>query len=507
MADDTDQELMRSYARSRSERAFGELVHRHVDHVYSTALRLVRDPALAEEVTQRVFVLLAQHSLKLERRSSVTGWLHTTARNIAINTIRGEERRRQREREAAAMIELDSNDSETFWRQIEAHLDEALSGLNQAERDLILLRYFERRTAGEIGVRLGVSAEAAQKRVTRALDRLRGILATRGPGPATECLADVLSTQAVHSAPVGLAASIIAATSAASAIVPATSTLQIIMASTKVKIALAAAVLVVGFTTPLVVQHQRNSHLTQELLALRQQGPELDRLREEVQRLTDEAQSSAKQRETERAELSRLRGELTALKARAVKMATAANGMPPARRPEKAPATSNEESDRFVPAEEWKNIGFQVPSSTVQTLEWAKVRGDTNVIFNALAWPDEHSRAGVEAIFAAAPESVRSKYGSADAYVLSLFNHSGPLDDRHTVTSYRVLQENISGDEAILQLEFRFGDGSSSASPMRYVRIGNDWRQALDFGAPEVGKLNTSLQAEGGEPTSARDGN
>jgi DNA-directed RNA polymerase specialized sigma24 family protein len=85
MADDSDQILLRAYVRNRCEASFGELVHRHVDLVHSTDLRIVRNTSLAEDVTQRVFLALARHSVKLQERASLTGWLHDTARNAAIS--------------------------------------------------------------------------------------------------------------------------------------------------------------------------------------------------------------------------------------------------------------------------------------------------------------------------------------------------------------------------------------------------------------------------------------
>src|SRR5215471_2709683 len=97
MADDSDQILLRTYVRSRCEASFRDLVHRHVDLVHSTALRILRDATLAEDVVQRVFLAMAQHSAKLQGRASLTGWLHETTRHLAINTVRSEERRRQRE--------------------------------------------------------------------------------------------------------------------------------------------------------------------------------------------------------------------------------------------------------------------------------------------------------------------------------------------------------------------------------------------------------------------------
>src|SRR5256884_8378588 len=144
MANDSDQTLLRAYAVNRCEGSFSELVHRHVDLVHSTALRIVRDTNLAEDVTQRVFLALAQHSAKLQERLSLTGWLHETARNLAINTVRSEERRRRREQEAAAMNHLDSNDSETLWGHIAPCLDESLAQMSAIESELVLCRYFDR---------------------------------------------------------------------------------------------------------------------------------------------------------------------------------------------------------------------------------------------------------------------------------------------------------------------------------------------------------------------------
>ena len=103
MPDVTDHDLIREYARSGSEEAFGELAHRHVDLVYSTAFRVVRNASFAEEVTLRVFVALARNATKLQHRAVLTGWLHETTRNFAITTVRSEERRRQREQKAATL--------------------------------------------------------------------------------------------------------------------------------------------------------------------------------------------------------------------------------------------------------------------------------------------------------------------------------------------------------------------------------------------------------------------
>src|SRR6266852_2648997 len=137
----TDQQLLLDYCEHRSEAAFAELVRRHVDFVYSAALRMVCDSHLAEDVTQGVFVAFAQSAAQLTNRRALSGWLHRTAQNIAAQTVRTIERRRAREQEAAAMNELLSEEPETVWEHITPQLDEALGELGETDRDALLLRY------------------------------------------------------------------------------------------------------------------------------------------------------------------------------------------------------------------------------------------------------------------------------------------------------------------------------------------------------------------------------
>src|SRR5436305_11916162 len=99
----TDQQLLHDYAGTQSEIAFAELVRRHVDFVYSAALRMVRDPQLAEDVTQGVFIALCNQARRLTNHPMLAGWLHRTSQNLAAKTIRSDVRRRAREKEAMAM--------------------------------------------------------------------------------------------------------------------------------------------------------------------------------------------------------------------------------------------------------------------------------------------------------------------------------------------------------------------------------------------------------------------
>ncbi len=208
MDETTDQQLLKNYAEHQSEPAFAELVQRYVDLVYSAAFRMSRDTQSARDVTQSVFVTLARNAAQLTDRTALAGWLHATARNLAVKSVRSDVRRRAREKEAAAMNELLSDNPDNDWEHIAPHLDDALVELGEADRDALLLRYFKNHDLRTIGAKLGISDDAAQKRVSRAVERLRETFARRGIGVGASGFALVLSANAVQAAPIGLAVTI-----------------------------------------------------------------------------------------------------------------------------------------------------------------------------------------------------------------------------------------------------------------------------------------------------------
>jgi len=203
----SDQELLQDYLDGGSESAFTALVHRHMDVVYSAALRRVGDPHLARDVTQGTFIALAQNARRLKRCPVLSGWLHRTTRNIAINLVRTNTRRHEREQELIAMNQIIIGGTEPAWKQVAPHLDAALDELDALDRDAILLRYFEKKPTREIAVQLGISYEAAQKRICRALDRLRELIARDKVEIGAGGLSALITTNAVSVAPAGLAAS------------------------------------------------------------------------------------------------------------------------------------------------------------------------------------------------------------------------------------------------------------------------------------------------------------
>jgi RNA polymerase sigma factor (sigma-70 family) len=225
----TDQQLLRDFLDHRSDAAFAELVRRHVDLVYSAALRIVGDSHHARDVTQGAFVALAQNAGKLTSHPVLSGWLHRTAQNLAANIVRANVRRQAREQEAVTMNQLLAAETEPGWEQIAPHLDAALGELNDADRDAVMLRYFEKKTAGEIATQLGINEETAQKRVSRAVEKLREFFAKRKITIGVGSMGILISANAVQSAPIGLAATI----SAAALVGTAATTSTVIAATTK----------------------------------------------------------------------------------------------------------------------------------------------------------------------------------------------------------------------------------------------------------------------------------
>ena len=208
MNEQTDSQLLRAYAREHSESAFAELVSRHLDLVYSAALRMVCDAHLAKDVTQSVFLACAKNAAALAQYRVLAGWLHRTTQNIAAQTVRTDVRRREREQEAAGMNEPQNHDADDAWKNIAPQLDATLVELNETDRDAIMLRYFQRKTAEEMAEILGISAEAAQKRVSRAVQRMRELFAKRGIAVGAGGLTAAVSANAVQAAPSGLATAI-----------------------------------------------------------------------------------------------------------------------------------------------------------------------------------------------------------------------------------------------------------------------------------------------------------
>jgi len=307
-----DEQLLQQYARERSESAFGELVTRHIDLVYSAALRVVNgDTHLAQDVTQTVFIDLARKAWRPPPNVALAGWLHRHTCYTAAKAVRTERRRITREQISIEMRALDDN-TEPPWEQIAPYLDECLNQLNPSDRDAIVLRFLKRQDFRAVGAALGVSEDAAEKRVSRALDRLRGLLSRRGVALSAVALTAVLAAEAVTAAPAALAAGVTSAALEAVAGAGKTAAFLKLMTASNLKSAFLGALVLASVVTPLAMQHQASARLLDQNEALRQQAGQLAKLQGENARLSNLLTQAEKVRtvpDEQFKELLRLRGE------------------------------------------------------------------------------------------------------------------------------------------------------------------------------------------------------
>src|SRR5581483_2843445 len=267
MPDVTDNELVREFADRKSETAFAALVRQHINLVFATALRQVGDRAVAEEITQTVFVALAQSAGKLGLHPTIAGWLHQTTLNKSREWLRSELRRRKREQIAVSITEARAEGG-SVWAPLVPLLDEALLQLRDADRVAVIMHFMEGRTFSEIGSILGVGEDTARKRVDRCLEQMTKFFQRRGFAVPTLSANAPLFALASHTAPTNLAAS---ATSAGLAHSTSTLTLTLkgalkIMAWTKAKTAIVAAIAtaaIIGTTTSTIILLERNPNQQQ----------------------------------------------------------------------------------------------------------------------------------------------------------------------------------------------------------------------------------------------------
>src|SRR4051794_17533054 len=210
------QQLLAEFVANGSESAFRELTTRYFDLVYSTAVRMVDgDSHRAKDVAQIVFADLARIAAKLSEGAMLGGWLHRHTCFVARTLMRGERRREARERLAAAMNALNEEGRSTL-AEVAPLLDETINELGGDDRTAIILRFFEQRNLRAVGEALGMSENAAQKRVARAVEELGSLLQRRGVILTVTALAAGLAAEAVTAAPAGLALGVASAALAGS---------------------------------------------------------------------------------------------------------------------------------------------------------------------------------------------------------------------------------------------------------------------------------------------------
>jgi RNA polymerase sigma factor (sigma-70 family) len=318
MQEKPDAQLLREYAENGREAAFREIVERHTDLVYSAAFRQVGSPDLARDISQSVFVDLARKakpmSERLSANASLIGWLYRSTRFAVLTQLRDDRRRSTHGRQAMEQLITDSGPTQD-WERIRPLLDEAMAELSDDDREAVLLRYFKNHDFRTVGQTIGTSDDAAQKRVSRAVEHLREFFSNRGVTIGATGMVVVISANAVQAAPIGLTATIsttailAGTTIQTSAAIAATK----VIAMTTLQKALVTTTIAVLAGTGIFEAH-KSSLLQAQILALQQQQASRAEQDQRLQQQRDADLENASNTHGDNSELLKLRAEVTSLR-------------------------------------------------------------------------------------------------------------------------------------------------------------------------------------------------
>jgi RNA polymerase sigma factor (sigma-70 family) len=320
MSTTNDAELLSQYARNRSEAAFSELVRRYANFVYSAARRQTDDVEQAHDVVQMVFTDLARKAGALSGTPPLAGWLYRGVRLQTFELRRKDQRRQRREKEAMNLHDISPPPADD-WSAVRPILDDAMASLDDKDRNALLLRFFKNESLAAVGGALGIGEDAAQKRVSRALDKLRALLARRGITTSEAALAATLAANAVEMAPGGAESLWVAGAMANAPLAPSS-----VLPLFNTKAAFLTAALAGGLIV-LCVLHSRALRQVQELqAALQTQAKEFAATRAELDQLKTRLANMSD--DSRLREIARLRAKVDRL-ASEVKAAAARSPRPP----------------------------------------------------------------------------------------------------------------------------------------------------------------------------------
>lgn len=395
----TDAELLQRYARDRDERAFAELVQRHLGVVYGAALRRTGGRThLAEDIAQKIFTDLARKAASLSHHPALTGWLHRSTRYAAIDVIRSEQRGQQLTQTLSIMPDNPPTPEEQVeWSRLRPVLDEVLDELKETDREAMLLRYFEGLSFAEVGARMKLSENAARMRTERALERLRGHLGKRGVTSTTTALGLLLANSAFGAAPAGLSATI---TTTALTSAPATGGLVTFLLMNKIAIPTLSALVASGITA-LVWTSTVPTVSAEELATLRAENARLtqataaDAPPEALAAVADEYS----------AQVTAIAQGLTQRSARQADQAGLGSGG----------SAANSLGTSAVTPRGHRNHGIATAQNAAMTFAWAGDICDPEV-FGEIITFDDPAREKALAVLATMPETIRTQYPTPEAF-------------------------------------------------------------------------------------------
>jgi RNA polymerase sigma factor (sigma-70 family) len=461
---DSDRQLLTHYHRDHAEDAFAEIVRRHLGLVHTAALRQVRSPQLAEEVAQSVFADLARSVNQLKPDTILTAWLYQVTRRTAIDVVRREARRQLREQIATELNAM--NATPTDWANIEPLLDDAMAALDETDRTAVLLRYFENKTLREVGATLGTSDDTAQKRVSRAVERLREFFAKRGITVGASGLVVVISANAVQAAPVGLAVTISTAAALAGTTIATTAAATAIktIAMTTLQKTLITATLAAAIGTGIYEAHQAAHWREQNQTLQKEHTEQIQQLQQERDNATNRLALLANETaslQNGTLELLKLRGEVGTLRQRTNdlgKILQAGSGA--AGRSLTADNTSQDSpGPANFPRDSWAFEGFATPEAAMKSFMWAKSTGDIKTV---LASGTSELRQEVEAAY------FKDKSEEERKAIL--------LENVKNVTGVEILKKMaLSDDQVILQAHFG-GSPDKTYSILTMIKMDGEWK-------------------------------
>jgi len=336
-----------------------------------------------------------------------------------------------------------------------------MSQLSEPDYDALVMRFFKNQDLLSVGRALGVSDDAAQKRISLALDKLRELLSRRGFTTTATALSILLSAKAVEAAPVGLAATISSAAARLSGTTMATTATatKAIAMTTLQKTLITITIVAASVATPLVIQHNHQVELREENRSLRLQVDQLAQLTAENKRLSNlvvRASPATPLPVEPSSELLRLRGEVGMLRQQNQELA-------------KRLVDQQQPTASFEPSSAWADAGNATPEAAVGTFAWAIKVGNKDKLAEVVVFEPEQANTNLVALVEETSKGFQVLLSGIEA-------------------SRLVFKDNPAPDEVTLWFQDRFADGHTSLGPLTVKRFGEHWRVKFVVGAEEAGK-------------------